>query len=57
VSQEELHSAVVTEDQNYIFSKHYNLNFMANTAVQTLLGTKFTQKEQMKRLVLVITLV
>ena len=57
MSQEELHSAVVTEDQNYIFSKHYNLNFMANTAVQTLLGTKFTQKEQMKRLVLVITLV
>jgi len=57
VSQVELHSAVVIEDQNHIFSKHYNLNFMANTAVQTLLGTMFTQKEQTKYLVLVRTLV
>jgi hypothetical protein len=27
VSQQQLHSAVVIDDQNHIFSKHYSLKF------------------------------
>jgi len=57
VSQEQLHSAVVIEDQNNIFCKHYNLSFFGQHSCTNISGRKFTQKEPRKHFVLIRTLV